>query len=165
MARLDNLDYDNAKANDGLPAGEEFAGRIIESSDSPTKDGQGQRLLLVFEVTEGPYKSRRHYEWLNIRNKSAEAQRIGTRMIIMIAEAVGVPVPVRDSEALHNRPLRFTLAMDKGGAGFDPKPVLKKVRAYNAPSGSQGGSQGGGSGGNAPQSPAKAGAGGDMPWD
>lgn len=153
MARLGNLDYEAAKASDLIAPGT-YEAKIIKSDIVPTKDGSGKMLVLDFEITVDG-RRRMHWERLNLVNKNADAVRIATRQLLQIAEAVGVAVPVVDSEDLHHKPMMVTVGIDAGKNGYQDKNKLTKFAAWQA----------GGKSSSTPASGgAKAPAGGDVPW-
>lgn len=152
MARLGNLDYEGAKAADLIPPGT-YEAKIIKSDVVPTKNGEGKMLVLDFEISVGG-RRRIHWERLNLVNNNADAVRIATRSLMQIAEAVGVPLPVVDSEDLHHKPMMVTVGIDAGKNGFQDKNKLTKFAPWQA--GTKAAPSAAGS--------AKAPAGGDVPW-
>lgn len=152
MARLGNLDYEAAKTSDLIPPGT-YEAKVIKSDIVPTKDGSGKMLVLDFEImVDG--RRRMHWERLNLVNKNADAVRIATRQLLQIAEAVGVPVPIVDSEDLHHKPMMVTVGIDPGKNGYQDKNKLTKFAAWQAGGKSQAQQSAGGS------KP----SGGDVPW-
>lgn len=104
MALLNNIYNPDAEAQTDigkLPTGE-YVAQIIDSDLKPTKAG-GQYLELTYEVTEGQYKGRKHWERLNLDNANAQTVEIANRQFASVREATGVPNP-RDSNELHYRP-------------------------------------------------------------
>jgi hypothetical protein len=151
MAQLGNFDYTKVEKSNVIPDGE-YAAKVVESDITATKDGTGKILLLVFEVIEGPQKGRRHWERLNIVNKSPEAQRLAHQSLARICEAAGAPVPLTDSEQLHHKPLMLKLGHLEDDYGVKNK--IKKVSPYRA------------SGGRPVDArPPANGGGSGMPWD
>lgn len=155
MARLGTLDYESAKTSDLIPPGT-YEAKIVKSDLAATKDGSGKMLVLEFEITVDG-RRRMHWERLNLVNKNADAVRIATRSLMQIAEAVGVAVPVVDSEDLHHKPMMVTVAIQEGKNGYEDSNRLKKFAPWQA-GGSK--SQASSSAG----STSKAPAGGDVPW-
>ena len=154
MARLGNLDYEAAKSSDLIPPGT-YEAKIIKSDIAATKDGSGKMLVLEFEITVDG-RRRMHWERLNLVNKNADAVRIATRSLMQIAEAVGVPVPVVDSEDLHHKPLMVTVDIQPGKNGYEDSNRIKKFAPWQTGGKSQASSSAG--------SAQKAPAGGDVPW-
>lgn len=158
MAKLGSTGFDHTKVKgDDLIADGEYAARIVESDITATKSGDGKILLLVFEVTEGAEKGRRHWERLNIQNPNSMAQSIAQRQLKSICEAVGAPVPLMDSEQLHHKPLRVRFGHKPGENGYGPKNVIKSVAAYNGSTAAPASS--------GTAKPAANGGGEAMPWD
>lgn len=164
MARIGNLDYDSAAASDLIPDGE-YEAQIVESSIGPNKAGDGKVLTLVFDITVGGAR-RRHWERLSVVNKNQDAVRIATRTLMSIAQSVGVPIPVQDSDDLHFKPMLVKVATREGKNSYGPSNSLQKFSPWRATGGRQGvGSEQRPAQARSPAAPAKAGAGEDMPWD
>jgi hypothetical protein len=71
---------------------------------------------LKFQILNGQYQNRTVFDWINIVNKSTEAQNIGRSQLKSICVAVGVENP-QHSEELHNRPLTIKVAIGKDQNG------------------------------------------------
>lgn len=152
MARLGNLDYEAASKSDLIPPGT-YEARIVSSDIKATKDGNGKMLVLEFDITvQG--RSRKHWERLNVVNSNPDTVRIATRQLMQIAKAVSVPVPVVDSEDLHNKPMMVTVAISEGRNGYEDGNKLSKFAPWTA------------TGGRAPAPAASGGSkpSGDVPW-
>jgi hypothetical protein len=162
MARIGNLDYDDARKSDVIPEGE-YEAQIVDSSIAATKDGSGKILALVFEVTVDGRK-RRHWERLNVQNKNADAQRIATRQLLAIMDAVNVPAPLIDSDDLHHKPMLVKVAIkDEGDYGL--KNRLTKVSPWRATGGRPLAPAAATASPARTAAPAKGAAGSAMPWD
>ncbi len=119
-----------------LPAGD-YMMQVIESDIKPTKTG-GDQLVLTLEVIEGPMSNRRVWDRMNIRNQSADAQRIAQRALADLCLAVGV-ASLRNSEDLHFKPFvgRLTIKVDKKGEYGPSNSVRYKPRGGVAPAAPQ----------------------------
>lgn len=98
-----------------IPAGT-YKLQVIESRLQETSTGSGEMLVLTLEVVEGQYQGRRIWDRLNIRNDSADAQRIAQRALADLCLQLGVS-PLEDSEQLHFHPFmgRVTIVPDRSG--------------------------------------------------
>ena len=110
-----NIDVENesqeARNFDPLPDGQ-YEVIISRSEMRDTKAGDGEMLVLTFEVIEGDYEGRLLWENINLVNKSDVAERIGRSQLASICKAVGVMNP-QDSADLHDKPLVITVRRDK----------------------------------------------------
>ena len=93
-----------------LPVGEYLA-TIVATEEKSTKAGDGSYLKLEFEILEGDYKGRKLWENLNLKNKSADAERIAKGQLSAICKAVGVLSP-KDSVDLHNIPMLIRVGIE-----------------------------------------------------
>ncbi len=100
---------------DPIPAGK-YRLQVIESKIEETKTGSGDMLTLTLEVIDGPYKGRRIWDRLNVRNQNPDAQRIAQRALADLCLSINVP-QVKDSEQLHFKPFTasVTIQADKTG--------------------------------------------------
>lgn len=103
MANLNGMYNPDAEASNGgkLPSGEYLA-QIVASDMKPTKTG-GEYLELEYQVIDGEMKGRKHWERLNLVNKSDKVVEIANRQFASIREATGVANPTQ-SEQLHYKP-------------------------------------------------------------
>lgn len=132
MAELD-FDFDPNEVEpsqplEPLPAGE-YAAIIERSEVKPTKAGTGTVLELRLKIVSGPFEGRSVRDWLNIRNPSAEAQRISLERLSSICRACGVMHAISDSEELHDRLMTVHLKLEKDKEG-NPQ---NRVTGYTAP--------------------------------
>lgn len=116
---------------DPIPAGVYIA-HIIDSDVIATQSG-GQMLKLTHEVLDGPYKGRRVWSNINIRNASAEAERIGQSQLSALCHAAGV-LQLQDSAQLQRIPLRMRVTIrpagpDKRGIHRDAQNDIKGYEA------------------------------------
>lgn len=137
MADLD-MDFNPAEVPEDdrsfepLPAGD-YTMQVIDSEIKPTKSGEGQQLVLTMEVIEGPLSNRRVWDRLNIRNQSADAQRIAQRSLADLCLAVGL-ASLKNSEDLHFKPFtgKVAIRVDKSGQYGPQNTVRYKARGAGA---------------------------------
>lgn len=111
-----------------LPAGK-YTVVITDSAMKDNKSGTGEHLALTMQVIEGEHQGRMLWSVLNIRNNSAEAERIGRSELKALCQAVGVMKP-DDNTDLHDKPFKVTVKID-------PKDADRNlVRGY-APAGGE----------------------------
>lgn len=124
MAYIGNFDANTVEPADfsALPAGN-YTALISSSEFRPTKSGDGQYLVLAFQIVDGVHKNRVLWHNLNLINNNPQAVEIAQKELSAIARAAGVRV-FDNSEALHNRPMRITVAYVP--AGNDRKGVYRE---------------------------------------
>lgn len=115
-----------------VPAGDYIA-QIVKSEMAPTKAGTGELLKLQFKIIEGEkdYVGRIIFVSLNWKNPNKQAEEISKRALKSICVACGFPNGVGDSEDLHDKPIKITVAIKKGNADYpDPTNIIKGYHAY-----------------------------------
>lgn len=135
MAMIGNFDATQvAPAEDigTIPVGE-YPMQITDSDLKPTKAGNGHRLELTFEVTDGQYKGRKVWVNLNLDNPNPKAVEIAQRELSAICHAVG-KLQVSDSQELHYKPMLCRVDIEQS-QGYADKNVIK---AYKAAAGGAG---------------------------
>ena len=130
---------DTGVQRDPIPAGI-YVAHIIESDVVATKSG-GQMLKLTHEILEGPCKGRKIWSNINIRNSSAEAERIGQAQLSALCHATGV-LDLRDSSMLHMLPVHVRITIrpagpDKQGVQREAQNEVKGYEAARAAPGGQ----------------------------
>lgn len=122
-----------------LPAGT-YKLQVIESRLQETSTGSGEMLVLTLEVIDGPYANRRLWDRLNIRNDSADAQRIAQRALADLCLQIGIS-PLEDSEQLHFKPFmgRVTIVPDRTGQYGPSNRVRYNVNLPETMAASRGG--------------------------
>jgi len=123
-------DVDPSTGFDPIPAGK-YLSVITESEMKPTKAGTGQYLQLTFEVAEGPYKGRKLWDRLNIRNANKTAEQIAMSQLSALCRAVGVMEP-RDSVELHGLALCITVVQKTRTDTGDVTNEIKKYEKRDA---------------------------------
>ena len=116
-------------APEALPAGD-YVAQVVGSEMKPTASGSGEYLKLEIEILTPGFSGRRVFDQLNIRNESAEAERIGRAQLSALCHAVGV-LRISDSQQLHGKPFMVKLAIKE-----DPTyGKQNKVKGYKAVTG------------------------------
>jgi hypothetical protein len=93
-----------------LPEGQ-YVMIAINSEWKPTKKGDGEYLQFVLEVLDGPFKGRKVWARLNLKNPNQTAVDIAQRELGSLCRAVGVIKPSNSSE-LHNKPFLATIGVE-----------------------------------------------------
>lgn len=109
-----------------LPAGE-YECMIVKSSTRATKAGTGSYLELEMHVISGDHTGRRHWERLNLDNKSLQTVKIAEEQLARLCVALGLDV-VEDSEELHDKPFVAEFGIDKKD---DTRNVIWGYRAIS----------------------------------
>jgi len=133
-----------------LPEGD-YEMIVTRSDTKPTKAGNGHYLELEMQIIGGSFSGRRHWERLNLDNRSQQTVKIAQEQLARLCMAVGLD-EIQDSEELHDRAFIATLGIDKKDAtrnvvwdykpaeGAAPAPVpavAAKPAAVAAPAKSQ----------------------------
>ena len=111
-------------AYEPLPAGW-YVAMITDSEMRQTRSG-GQMLQLRLDIVEGDYENRVIYDRLNLIHDNPDAVEIAQRTLSSICRAVGIMQP-KDSEDLHDVPLRIKLAIRPASNGYE---ASNNVKAY-----------------------------------
>lgn len=143
MAQIGNFGVDAEPSQDfsPIPVGE-YVVQIVDSDTKPTKRGDGHRLEMTFEVTDGQYKGRKVWQGYNVDNPNPKAVEIAQREIRSIREATG-QLGAMDSQEFHYKPMLVRVDIEES-AGYSPKNVIKSYKALA------------GAAGNAPTQPTAA---------
>jgi hypothetical protein len=108
---------------------------VVHDTDiRPTKRGDGEYLLIVWEVVEGLFKGQRVWDRFNVRNPNPQAVEIANKQLRECALALGVP-NFEDTMELHGKRACLKVVKtvdDKYGEGNDVK-FYKSVHAAAAP--------------------------------
>ena len=109
-----------------LPEGQYIM--IATSSEwKPTKAGTGEYLQFVHEVLDGPFKGRKVWARLNLKNPNQTAVDIAQRELAALCRAVGVIKP-SNSAQLHNIPFLATIGIEVD----DRKRESNTIKKYEA---------------------------------
>jgi hypothetical protein len=134
---FDATSVEPAKPIEVLPPGR-YPAQIVNSKLRVTKDGMGQYLWLELDVLEGPYRSRKLFDRLNLVNANPQTVEIAQRTLSAICHATG-RMQVQDSEELHLIPLIADVQVQppKNGYGETNKirylPLASTQQAAPAP--------------------------------
>jgi hypothetical protein len=93
-----------------LPEGQ-YVMIATNSEWKATKKGTGEYLQFVFEVLDGPFKGRKAWARLNLKNPNQTAVDIAQRELGALCRAVGIIKPSNSSE-LHNKPFLATVGIE-----------------------------------------------------
>lgn len=138
MAFIGNFNAAEIEPSDfsALPAGD-YTALISSSEFRSTKSGDGQYLVLAFQIVDGPRKGRTLWHNLNLINSNQQAVEIAQRDLSAIARAAGV-WQFDNSDVLHDRPMKITVdyipaGNDKKGVYREESNRIKKWTAINPP--------------------------------
>ena len=115
MAYIGSFDATTIEPADfsALPSGD-YTALISSSEFRATKSGDGQYLVLAFQIVDGPKKGRMLWHNLNLINSNPKAVEIAQRELSAICRATGA-MQIDNSDALHNKPHRITVAYIPSG--------------------------------------------------
>lgn len=89
-----------------------YTASIVASDRKETAAGDGNYLALTFEILDGPFKGRKLWDNLNMKNKSQKAVEIALAKWASIRIAVGI-MKVKHSDEVHNIPLMIDVGQRK----------------------------------------------------
>lgn len=112
---------------DPMPAGI-YQVQVTESEIVDIKSGNGQSLVLTFEVMGGPFENRKLWDRLNIRHTSEQAQSIAQRALADLFIATNTP-PSRNSDDLHFKPCLAKVVIVPAKDGYAAKNEIKGYKA------------------------------------
>lgn len=113
-----------------IPEGD-YQAVITDSEMRTTKAGDGEYLLLTFEIISGgQYEGRRIWVRLNVQNKNPKAEEIAKRDLASICRATNVD-QMQDTEQLHMKPMIVSVVIKPASGGFDES---NDIRAYKSAS-------------------------------
>ena len=119
---INTAEYDDMQAPiKAIPPGKYIA-KIISSRSQVTSAGNGEMLVLEFEVAAGPYKGSTFVTRLNLDNPSPMAVGIAQREFSTIVRACynGEDRTIDDSDQLHHKAILVTLDVQKGTERYAP---------------------------------------------
>ena len=124
MAFIGNFDANTVEPADfsAIPSGD-YTALISSSEFRNTKSGDGQYLVLAFQIIDGAKKGRMLWHNLNLINSNTKAVEIAQRELSAICRATGA-MQIDNSELLHDRPMRITV--DYIPAGNDKKGIYRE---------------------------------------
>lgn len=116
-------DYDPSSPIEPVPAGW-YRAHVVASDMKPTKDKAGAYLQLEFAVLdEGPYKGRKFWDRLNLKNANETTVKIAQAQLSALCHAVGKLTP-KNSAELHHIPVMVRVTV-KQQTGYEPANEVK----------------------------------------
>ena len=126
---FDASEVEPNKPFEPIPAGD-YIGKVVSSEIKPTASGTGEYLKIEIEVLGPACAGRKVFDQLNIRNESAEAERIGRAQLSALCHAIGV-LRVSDSNELHGKPFAFKVVIEKDATGqYGDKNKIKGYKKH-----------------------------------
>lgn len=123
-----HLGFNPSSVEAPTPTGVLPKGRYVvmceKSEVKLTKKGTGHILLLVFVVTEGEYKKKKIYDYVNIQNENPVAQRIGQQHLAGFCHAVGI-TQLDNSFQLHGIPVEVEVGVREDKDGYGAKNIIR----------------------------------------
>lgn len=104
---------------------------IFESEIKPTKAGDGEMLVLTWEIKEGEHTGRRIWDRLNLVNKNPKTESIAKQDLAAICMAMGL-AGCADSEELHWKDVDIKVVVKPPSNGYD---ASNEIKGYAAPAG------------------------------
>lgn len=101
-----------------IPAGE-YPMRVINSEMRDTKAGNGKRLVLEIDITDGPHQGRKIWQGFNLVNPNPQAVEISQRQLAQLCLAVG-KVAITNSDELHMHEFIGKVKVTPAQGGYDP---------------------------------------------
>ena len=127
-----------------VPAGV-YNAQITKSDIVPTSNKNGTLMKLQFKIIDGELKGRIVFGQYNVANPNETAVEISRKQIKSICDAIGKPNGVRDTNELHNIPLKIKVAIAPAQGQWAEKNEIKYYDKYSgesAPAPAQASSQG-----------------------
>jgi hypothetical protein len=94
-----------------------YTAHITETEVRDASNGNGNYLLAVFEVLEGPHLHRKIYQNVTLANSSQQAVEIGTRLKTDIYLACGVTGPTQSIDVLLFKPMKIRVGIKRDLTG------------------------------------------------
>jgi hypothetical protein len=134
------VDIEESQRHQLLPAGD-YLCLIEDTQMGPTKNGDGEKIVVSLVVLTGSYEGAKIFETLNVVNKSPIAVKKAFEALAKICVAAGKPV-IQDTQELHNLRVIATVEVEKGKGtyvGSDgvtrPSGDQNKIKSYRSPNG------------------------------
>jgi|WetSurMetagenome_2_1015567.scaffolds.fasta_scaffold03341_4 hypothetical protein len=119
---------DGEQSFDPIPAGE-YIVAIVDSDYIDNKKGTGKMLKIVYQVIDGNFKDHKIFENLNLEHQNQQAATIARKSLNSICKALDI-IELKDSEQLHNIPLRLDVGI-KDNDEYGPQNKIKKHLPMN----------------------------------
>lgn len=107
-----------------------YAAIALESSMRTTKSG-GEMLQYKMQITDGKHANRVLYARFNVRNPSAEAERIGRAQLSSFCHAAGV-VNLADTDDLLHKPVKIRVKVREARDGYDAQNEISGFNPVNS---------------------------------
>lgn len=140
MASLGNVfnrdDLPQSEGFDPIPDG--WYQAVIEGAElKPTKDGTGKLIAVKYKIMGPTHANRTLFGNLNIKNRSADAERIGLQQLGSIMGAIGI-AKVQDTDQLIGGRLEIKVAYKAPVMenGHEKYPAGNEVKGFKAIEGS-----------------------------
>lgn len=114
-----------------VPDGDYLA-MAVDSGFKSTKTGEGEYLEMAFEIVDGPYRGRRLFDRLNLKNRNETAVKIAQATLSSICRAVNVLRP-RDSSELHGKPMKLKVIVEE--RNDKPGTYSNRIKNYEPANG------------------------------
>jgi len=114
---------------DPLPTGG-YLMILASSEKKPTQRGSAY-FKFEFEVIDGEYTGRKHFENLNLWNENQEAVRIAKQTLASVCKAVNVLQP-RDTSELHDIPMMVFVKVKEDKEGVPRNQITKILSQADA---------------------------------
>ncbi|GAA0768690.1 hypothetical protein [Brevundimonas olei] len=102
----------------------------VISDEVTDKDGGARvRLVLCWEILEGPHAKRRVWDGLNIVNPNDTTERIAKKAVLSLCNIHSIPTPLRDSTLLHFKPTRIKIRTKPADGQWSAQNVIKGYSA------------------------------------
>ncbi len=97
-----------------IPAGV-YTTTVIDSEVKITQKG-GEMAVFTLQVVDGQFAGRKLFARINVRNQSADAERIGQSQLSALCHAAGV-LQLVDTSQLHGKAVRARVKIRKDDSG------------------------------------------------
>lgn len=126
-----DFDFDlNDYENQELPAGDYLV--VIAAAESKQTKAGDEALQLTYQVLDGEYKGRRHYDFLNLFHHKPNAREIARVTLNRIAKALRMEDTLRDSDELLNKMMVIRIAHERDKSTDEVRARIKKYLPKDA---------------------------------
>ncbi len=135
MSNLNEMGLDaDVEENSGsggitlIPKGK-YKAVIVADDVRSTKNNDGKGIELSMQIVEGKYADTILKDWINLKNKNPEAERIGQGILKRICKITGVPFPPPDTTLMFGKPFLLTVTVIPFYK--DKTKNVNNINAYN----------------------------------
>lgn len=136
--KFTGLSFDASKVAPAVPLepvpADNYTVTLTDGEVVPTADGSGERLKFELTIMDGPFKGRKVWDGLNIKNQSAKAQEIAHQQLSAICYATGV-INLQDVQQFYGRPFTAKIGLDPrrqdandAEKWYDPRNTFKGAK-------------------------------------